>query len=144
MRDDEDFGFLRGRGGWWKRNAEGAEDAERGAEWRLEIGFTAKAQRSLRDAEEEWEGLMRDDEGFGLQRIRGGLVAAKRGGRGGRREKRGVEIGAWRLGRGDWGVEIGDWRSKIGDRRLVIEDWIYRGGAKVAEGRGGRMGRINE
>jgi hypothetical protein len=76
------LGYSGYAGVWWQRNAEGAEDAERSAEWRL--------------------------------------------------------------GRGDWGVEIGAWKLGIGDRRLVIEDWIYRGGAKVAEGRGGRMGRINE
>jgi hypothetical protein len=47
------------------------------------------------------------DKGFGLLRGCGGLEEVKRGGRGGRRERRGVEI----------------------------RDWIYRRGAKIAEGR---------
>jgi hypothetical protein len=38
--------------------------------------------------------------------------------------------------------------AKRGGRRgkggVGIWDWIYRGGSKVAEGRGGRMGGIDE
>ncbi len=53
--------------------------------------------------------------------LRGGVGEGWKNGDWGGLEERGLEIGDWRLGSGDWGLEIGDWRLGIGDWRTLNE-----------------------